>query len=350
MNRDPINLQTARTWLDIPQPVVPRAMSAGGRWRLVKATLRATTALAAVGAFAWGAWLVVVSVQKNSRAMPAVDKATPMKAPELKTDGVLDDAWLARTLDLPKHASLMELDLQRLRARLLAEDQVVSATLTKQFPDRLIVQITERGPVARVMTNYLGQRKALLVARDGVIYAGEGYDAAIIETLPWLDGIKLVPKGGGFQPIEGMPVAAELLTKARLEADHLYGKWSVLSLARLESDRKLEVRTKDGLEVIYFTTNDDFFRQLAKLDYIDEALATRAPGAKASIDLSLGQDVPVQVAALPGEVPAGTANVVTARQSTRVSLPWTQKASDTQSTKALFLLPRSQPQKPQREL
>ena len=226
-----------------------------------------------------------------------------MKAPELRTDGVLDHAWLARTLALPKNSSLVELDLQTLRQRLLAEDQVTSATLTKHFPDRLIVQITERSPVARVMTRWLDQERALLVARDGVIYAGEGYDPGILQTLPWLDGVKITPIGGHFKPIEGMPIASELLNRARLEAEHLYATWHVVSLARLGSDRKLEVRTRDGLTTIYFSTNDDFFRQLAKLDYITESLAVSANGSKATIDLSLGRDVPVMVTK-PNEVPA----------------------------------------------
>jgi cell division protein FtsQ len=218
-----------------------------------------------------------------------------MKAPELRTSGVLDDAWLARVLKLPKSAALVELDLEQLRRRLLAEDQVVSATLTKRFPDRLIVQLTERSPVARVMTQWLGQQKALLVARDGVVYDGEGYDPAVLESLPWLDGVKLVPNAGHFVPLANMSVTAELLNRARIEAEHLYSTWSVVSLAKVESDRKIEVRTKDGLGLYYFSTNDDFFRQLAKLDYITDQLSARAPGAKVNIDLSLGSDVPVSI-------------------------------------------------------
>ncbi len=300
-------------------------MSREGKWRLVRASLRVLTAGAVLGAVVWGGWLVSAAVRKKSEAMPAVAKATPMRPPELRTDGVLDGAWLLRTLALPEGASLMELDLATLRARLLAESQVAGATLTKHFPDRLVVQITERGPVARVMMQFLGQQKALLVGRDGVIYAGEGYDASILDTLPWLDGVKITPDGGGFQPIAGMNAAAELLGKARLEADHLYAEWNVVSLARLQSDRKLEIRTKDGLRTIYFTTTDDFFRQLAKLDYITEALNAKAPGARAVIDLSLGQDVPVQVAALEAEGvrPAHPAPAVRTPEPAAPRLRWT---------------------------
>jgi cell division protein FtsQ len=270
-------------------------MSREGKFRFVMATLRVGAAMTIVAVCGWGAWLVAASIRENTHAMPAAAKAAPMKAPELRTDGVLDSAWLARTLDIPAKSSLLELDLDKLRTRLLGEPQVANATLTKNFPDRLIVTIAERSPVARVMTQMLGEQRAFLVARDGVIYAGEGYDRATSDSLPWLDGVKIQPAGGGFRPIPGMEVAAELLSKARLEAEHLYATWAIVSLARLESDRKIEVRMKDGRHVIYFSTNDDFFRQLAKLDYIVDTLSARAADTEAKIDLSLGQDVPVMV-------------------------------------------------------
>ena len=306
MTRDSVNLPNARTWREIPQPVVPRAMSREGQWRLLMAAVRIAAASVIGGGALWAGWLVFAAVRENVRVMPAAARATPLRAPELRTDGVLDGAWLARTLALPAKTTLLELDLQKLRTRLLAEQQVATATLTKNFPDRLVVTISERNPVARVMTQMLGQKRALLVARDGVIYVGEGYDRATLETLPWLDGVKIVPAGGGFRPIAGMEQAAELLSKARLEAEHLYSTWGVISLARLATDRKLEVRTKDGRVLVYFTTNDDFFRQLAKLDYIADALGSRDPAASAVIDLSLGQDVPVMVTPAPAEEPAAS--------------------------------------------
>lgn len=305
MTRDTLTLPTTRSWRDIPQPVVPRAMSKEGRWRLLRAALRTTTLVLIAGAIAWGGWLVVVSLCDDARLMPAAAKTTPMKQPELRTDGVLNVAWLEQTLALPKQASLMELDLQKLRTRILADDQVVSATLTREFPNKLIVQITERSPVARIMTEWLGQQKALLVARDGVVYSGTGYAPELLETLPWLDGVALTPEGGKFRRLAGMDVTSDLLAKARLEAEHLYATWHVVSLARLQSDRKIEVRTKDDTLVIFFSSNanDDLFRQLVRLNYVCDGLAKKS-FAKATIDLTLGSDVPVSIVPLPSATPA----------------------------------------------
>jgi cell division protein FtsQ len=353
--RDTLNLPATRSWRDIPQPVVPRAMSREGRWRLVMATLR-IVALVAVGlVFAWGGWLIFVSLHANVGAMPAAAKSTPLKQTVLRTDGVLDQEWLTRTLALPPHASLVELDLQQLRSRLMGDQQVINATLTKSFPDRLLVQVSERTPVARVMARWLGEEHELLVSREGVIYTGRGYDQSLIDTLPWLDGVSITPDGGVFKPIEGMTQASELLAKARLETENLYADWGVVSLARLQSDHKIEIRTKSG-SVVFFSTNDDFFRQLARLDYIVEQLA-RVPGAKARIDLSLGADVPVTVippapdaetppAAAPEPVAAST---VAERAGAQFGFDLNQTAGR-QPRQAFFTLPFPQPSTTKREL
>lgn len=294
MSKELVNAPTARTWREIPQPVKPRAMSRGGRWRLARAILRATTALAVVAGLAWTAWTVAKALQGNARiAGPA--RVPAMKPPELVTDGTLDNAWLARTLQLPKGATLQGLDLLKLRARLLEDGQVLTANVMVHLPDRLEARITERTPIARVMVEAAGEQRVFVVARDGVVFDGLGYGDAIIQTLPWLDGVTITRTGATFRPIAGMDVVSELLAKARLEAEHLYRTWHVVSLARLQSDREIDVRTRAPHEVtITFGANEDFFRQLARLDYTWEKL-TSAAAVRARVDLSLGRDVLVTV-------------------------------------------------------
>jgi hypothetical protein len=215
---------------------------------------------------------------------------------------VLDVPWLERTLALPRPVALMELDLERLRARVLAEGQVASASLTRQFPDRLIVHITERMPVARVRVEFGGEPRDLLVAPDGHVFQGAGFDPAMLATLPWLSGIVLVPDGAGFRPIPGMAPVAQLLADAQFSAMQLYQSWLAVSLARLAIDRELEVTTRNGTTIV-FNARGDFFLQLATLDYLIEKLAN-TPAARARIDLTLGRNVPVMIEP-PPTAPAG---------------------------------------------
>ena len=95
----------------------------------------------------------------------------------------------------------------------------------------------------------------------------------MVDSLPWLDGVKLSRQGEGFAPIDGMATVSDLLATATLEAEPLYRTWRVVSLARLGSDDEIEVRTRGGLRVI-FGTGEDFLRQLARLDIVLDTAGT----------------------------------------------------------------------------
>lgn len=298
MSKDLLTAPRARTWREIPQPVKPRAMSKEGKWRLTMRVLRITGAAAALGAGTWCAWKVTAVLADNGREAPAAAKAEPIGDHiVLTTDGVLDRAWLVRTLALPRGATLMGVDPAALRERVLANGQVLSASIGRDFPATLTVRISERSPIACVMAKSAdGTVKPLLAARDGTVYDGLGYDPLMIQTLPWLDGVKLIRRGGGFAPIEGMSRVADLLGRTKLEANHLYLTWQVVSLAKLQSDGLIGIRTRDGLKVV-FGTQEDFFRQLARLDLILDTAAKAQPGRTVGgeIDLSLGAQVPVRL-------------------------------------------------------
>jgi hypothetical protein len=293
--QETVNNPAGRCWRDIPQPVKARAMSRGGRWRRVMAGVRVTAFVALVGGLTWGTWMVASSLRENSPTMPELAKVVLMKPPVLKTsrDGVLDDKWLAQTLGLPGKISLMELDLEKLRRLVLADRQILTATLTREFPDRLIVHVTERTPVARVRVAQAGVQRDLLVARDGMLFSGTGFDPIMIDSLPWLSGISLVPEDGGYRPLPRMEVVSHLLTDVQLAANHLYRSWQIVSLARLESDNEIDVTTKDNTTIV-FSAKGEFFIQIANLDYIMERHA-KLPPSRTRIDLSLGREVPVMI-------------------------------------------------------
>jgi cell division protein FtsQ len=276
-------------------------MSRGGRRRLWRAGLKTGAITVFVAAIAWGGWLLTAELRPLGK-IPGAVGARPVRVPELRTNGVLSAASLAQRLALPKGVALMDLDLDLLRERLVDDGQIEAATLTRHFPDRLQVTLAERFPVARLMANWKGSAQRLLVARDGVVFVGEGFDAAMIDSLPWLDGITLARQGTGFQPIAGMNSVAELLARrreneSRASAEDPRRVWQIISLARLATDRELEVQTLAGSTLV-FSANGDFLRQLAKLDFVWDALAN-APTPPARIDLTFGREVPVALEAAP---------------------------------------------------
>lgn len=282
-------------------------MSDEGQRRAVTDVLKTAGFVAVLAAVAWGGLEVASSLQNNDpQKMPEAMQSAPMKDLVLVTDGVLDQAWLAHTLALPKSTPLMALDLFQLRARLQGSGQVLAATLTRSFPATLSVTISERLPVARLQVqDKEGAPHTLLVARDGVVFEGVGFEPKMIETLPWLAGLKLTRQSGAFLPIAGMESVADLLAKAKLEAEHLYSSWRVVSLARLESDSEIEVGTRDGTRIT-FGTNEDFFRQLANLDAILDAAAAQPEKTLREINLAVGLQVPVAFDGGPSAVTAKT--------------------------------------------
>jgi cell division protein FtsQ len=292
MSKDAHGLPETRTWRDIPQQVRPRAMSHEGRRRLVMGAIRAAMGAVAVGAVAWGAFEMADVLRENAAAMPDTAKSDRVRSLVLVTDGVLDKNWLARTLAIPGDATLMGLDLIKLRSKILGDAQVSFATVDRNFPDTLTVRISERSPVARLMAKSgADPARMLLVARDGVAFAGTGFDAAMVASLPWLDGVRLVRRGAAIAPIGGMAAVADLLASAKLEAESLYRTWQVVSLARLASDGEIDVYTRGGMRIV-FGANENYLRQIARLDLLIDVSSDPTRPLR-EVNLALGAQVPV---------------------------------------------------------
>ena len=286
-----------RSWKDIRQGVSTQAMSKEGRRRMVLASVKFAVVCVVVFGCVWAAFEVYQTWENDPARLKEPVKAVPLKQIVFATDGVLARAWLDRTLALPGSASLMTLDLSALQDRLLASGQVQSVVLRRRFADNtLVVTVQERSPVARVMVQIGGASPQLrLVARDGVVYESAGYERAVLERLPWLDGVRLRRTArSGFEPIAGMERTAGLLSAAQGLVPLLCADWQVVSLARLASDQEIIVRSRIIPEII-FDAQGDFPRQLAKLDYIVESLKTHGAPPMKRVNLALGGQVPVEL-------------------------------------------------------
>lgn len=292
-----------RSWRNIRQDVSAPAMSRRGRRRQVFAWVKAGAIGIFFAALAWGAYVVVHSWETDRAALVTAVHSAPVRDIVVITDGVLNQQWVAATLALPRNASLMSLDLPALRDRLLQSGQVRVAVLARNFPDALVVTLQERTPVARVQASHRdGAAQQFLVAKDGVVYEGVNYDKQMVASLPWLDGIRLVRSGTGFEPIAGMAEVSALLSMAQLQAPDLYREWIIVSLARLADRDEIVIKAQDIPEII-FTRKRDYYKQIAQLDYVVDA--TRAPLAETnlqSVNLSLDGQVPVRLKTSPDEL------------------------------------------------
>jgi len=182
-----------RSWRTIRQEVSSPAMSRRGHRRRLAAWTKVGALVLLLGAGVWGGYALFHSWSTDRAALANAVHSEPVKEIVVITDGVLNQKWATGVLNVPKGASLMALDLPALREKLTAYGQVRLAVLTRSFPDTLVITLQERTPVARLQASEgLGQMRQLLVARDGTVYEGIGYDRPLVASLPWLDGVRLV--------------------------------------------------------------------------------------------------------------------------------------------------------------
>ncbi|MCF3649000.1 cell division protein FtsQ/DivIB [Synoicihabitans lomoniglobus] len=292
MSDSPTTTPTARSWRDIPQQITPRAMSREGRRRLTARTLRNIALVVTGVSLACGSWLVWNVLQDDPNRWAAAANSRPVEHIVVETDGVLDQAWVEATLQIPRDVGLMELDLYALRERLLAHRQVKSAVLKREYPDTLRVVLEERTAVVKLKAQLAGaELRDFLVARDGTVFAGHGSLAQEQTDLPWLAGVRLVPAGDGFEPLGHIDRLADLLATARTDAPLLYADWRIVSLEHIARDGHIVVRSARVPEII-FGLREDFYTQIARLDYILDEIRGRAVAPMRSINLAIG---PAQV-------------------------------------------------------
>ncbi len=330
MNHVPILPQTAPTWRDTVAPAaLPRPRNRTGRRRLVLSALRHWIGVGLVAAscifgyVAWRTW------NDNPAALAAPAPSAPLREIVVRGDGVLNRAWVERTLGVRPGVPLMELDLDALRDRLLESGQVRVAVVARRFPDVLSITLEERSPVLRIRAQSAdGVERHLFVARDGSVFVGEGYDDSVVLGLPWLGGVSLTRdlSGRGFSMVPGMGAVSDLLGTARASAPSLAKDFQTVSLARFARDGVILVRTPEVSEIA-FGTRDDFYRQIARLDYILDQLRAK-PGATPvrSINLAVGgRQVPVAFEAPSKETkpapPPGGASRGASRPASRPAPP-----------------------------
>lgn len=284
----------ARSWRDIPQDITPRAMSPVGRRRMTWGIVKTVAMLVIVAALAFGGWEVWRTWQANPQVISGAGNSEPLRHITMRTDGVLDQAWVESTLALPEGVGMMDLDLYALREQLTASGQVATAVLTRNFPDTLEVVLVERSPVLRLRAPAGdGELRDFLLARDGTIYLGAGYREQLVDSLPWLAGMKLERDGFGFAPLADMGRVADLLATASSNAPRMYADWQVVSLERFETDGQILVKSGQVPQVI-FGTREDFFTQVARLDLILDRMQRRPGEVVRSINLAIGPNqVPV---------------------------------------------------------
>ena len=218
-------------------------------------------------------------------------ESLPIERVLIETDGSLPLEWIERRLAIEEDANLLSVDLEAIKENLERIGQVASVRVERLFPDALHVSVSERIPVVRLLAQDRdGSTLRLFVDKSGSVFEGVRVERTLGRSLPYIGGVALKRSADGFSDVEEMAVISELLNEARAIAPHLYGTWRVISPGGHDT---LRVKNHRGTELV-FSLDDDFRSQLAKLDYITDYYRSRMGKEMSLVDLTLGEQVPVE--------------------------------------------------------
>lgn len=239
----------------------------------------------------------VIAFKNREEPIQIATPSNPVEKIIFDTNGVLPSRWLGTVIELRRDTTMMEVDIYEMKAQLEAHGQVKSATVERQFPNALKINIQEHEPVLRMrVMGKDGQPELRIVSREGTIYKGVGYPKATLRKLPYVSPYQY--PGGGIQPMRGIGKVAELLEDARRTQPDFYKTWQLVLLEHYSGDPDLpgqviEVRTSMVPRII-FGFNTDFAQQLDRLGVILNYVQSRGNPALKRIDLSLPGSAAVQ--------------------------------------------------------
>jgi cell division septal protein FtsQ len=241
-------------------------------------------------------WAIVAF---NEREEP-IQITTPSKPVEkvlFDTNGVLPPSWLGTVVELRRDTAMMEIDIHSIKQQLEAHGQVKSASVERQFPNALKIDLMEHEPVLRMRVMGVNDRAEIrIISREGTIYKGIGYPGATLNRLPFV--LPYQHSEGGILPMRGIGQVAELLEETRRKQSNFYKTWKLVSLKHYSGNldfpgQVIEVRTSMVPRII-FGFNTSFAQQLDRLAVILNYVQSRGNPAIKRIDLTLPKDAAVQ--------------------------------------------------------
>jgi len=279
---------TEGCWRDIRQSASRKVVTAHARRRLLLFFAKGVFVFLLLLGAAASSWYGYIHYREGVDRMQTVRSAQPLKEILYQTDGVLTREWVAEQLGLELGADVMALDIHAKKLQLESFGQVRGAVLRRQ-PERLVINVRERFPVARVAAREEGGVTVLLVDREGVVYRGFGYRKAELDSMPFLGGVSLRRSEGQYLPLKHMDVVADLLITANEHTPHLVPSWRVIDCSELPA--LITVRSREIEEIIF--SRDQMAPQLRRLDMIVAENRRQMTGQK-RVDLSLGNQVVVR--------------------------------------------------------
>ena len=223
----------------------------------------------------------IVAFNEQEEPIQITTPSKPVEKILFDTNGVLPASWLGTVVELRRDTAMMEIDIHTMKQQLEAHGQVKSASIERQFPNALKIDINEHEPVLRMLVMGANEQAGVrIISREGTIYKGIGYPRATLDKLPFVLPYQH-PEGG-----------------TRHTQSNFYKTWKLVSLKHYSGNPELpgqviEVRSSMVPRII-FGFNTSFAQQLDRLAVILNYVQSRGNPAIKRIDLTLPKDAAVQ--------------------------------------------------------
>ena len=242
------------------------------------------------------AWMEKIAHQ-DSGPLDLTGPGTSIKKVKFSSNGVLSQKWFLNWFGPLRERTLMELNINKIRADLEKENQVVSARVKRVFPATLEISLLEKSPIMVLRLKVkTGGYNDWLVSADGSLYLGEGYSPAQLSLLPSLavpsSVLHRTEDGKGLKPLSEVSKVAPLLDLAQREYPAFYRDWKVVSYdLNNEFDPVSHILIRSGkVKKIRFAPHK-FATQMERLHYLFLESDFRKKQVIESIDLSHDRSV-----------------------------------------------------------
>jgi cell division septal protein FtsQ len=210
----------------------------------------------------------------------------------VQTDGMLSVAKLTEVANVSVGLSLLELDLEKIQARIEKVPVVSEVVVSREMPDKLNVMVRERVPVAWLSCPPRGIRpgnrdRGFLVDQEGVLFRS-------LDLTDRMEHLPVIETYSMGEPVEGEVLALDG-AKGALEvlglAERLHGHEGLeVDVIRLRSEWSLQVAYRNGMQVTYALGQiERGVEDLATI--LEQTKSVQAP--LATVNLAVHHNIPV---------------------------------------------------------
>ena len=256
----------SQSWQDL-RPSSKKSGKASWRARLKNlfAWIRRAFLAAALAAAAFGGYYAYKNGMVEKLLTPSTEE---LRDVVFKTDGVITKQWAQENSLLPSPQNLAQIDVRQIRENFLGASQIKDASVAKIYPDKILIEITEHKPAARIAIAQNKSVREYLVSPEGVIFDPVCVPPESVADLPWLMGVPIIQKGAGFEACENAHIIDELIKSARAALPENFETWRTINARELGSVTLpiMIVSTSENVKIVFHAKNIKY--QLEKLEYI----------------------------------------------------------------------------------